>query len=122
MSELEEYQAIVSKLLDRTAEGKVSWQVHPFKAGFTASLRESSTSFFEFMLLVTGPSTDRTISLTTSDELGHELFNVVSTVFPTSAAEEKLSESLEKLYDAARRQALKIPEKIKVVSDLLDRA
>lgn len=120
MGELEEYRAIVSKLLDRTEKGKVIWDAQSW--GFSTTLRESSTSSFQFGLTAKGTTESRTIYLFMRDSQGQELFSVGSTDLPTNPAEEGLSDDIEKLYEAARRQALKIPEKIKTVSDLLDRA
>jgi len=113
-------QASVSKLLERTEQGKVSWEAGSSDR-FSAVLRESPTSAFQFLLSKAGTSNLRTIYLSMYDLQGPELFTVESTELPTNEAEERLTDNLEHLYEAVRRQALKIPDKIKTVSDLLDR-
>lgn len=123
MGELDEYQAIAAKLLSRTENGRVSWDAQ--LGGFTTTLQESPANSFKVNLSVNGtprePSKTRKVFLSMFDSQGEELFTASSTDLPTNQAEEAMSETLERLYDAVRRQALKVPEKIKTVSDLLDR-
>jgi hypothetical protein len=55
------------------------------------------------------------------DGRGNEIFRVTSNDLPTSPEEEEVSIMLDELYDLARRHALKVEEKLELVSNLLDR-
>lgn len=120
MTETGELKSIATKLLQKTREGKIVWEtsVRPLPFGsveFKCSLGDS----FEFLISRT-PSEE--VSLNMLDRTGSSILSGNSTPLPTSPEEEAFSETLEKLYELARRQVFKVDEKVKVASELLDRA
>ena len=59
--------------------------------------------------------------LVMEDIKGNELFRIESNDLPTTAAEEAVSNAINELYELARRQALKVDQRLELASTLLDR-
>jgi hypothetical protein len=119
MSNTEEWLPIISKLLRKTEERKLDWE--PEQDGFRCTVRDIADSF-DFFLSTAGTGLSRTIFINMTDPQGRSIISANSTALPTSPEEETMSDALESLYELARRQVLKVDERIKLVSDLLDRA
>jgi hypothetical protein len=105
MSETDEYLPIVAKLLDRTTGQKLEWQTY----GTDSFNCEIESRIGE------------TIFLTMFDPQRNNIFTARSTQLPTSPDEERLSDLLEALYKVVRRQALNIDEKLRTITDILDK-
>ena len=130
-SDSSEYKAIIQKLLAKTREGRVEWVEDIFHHGsFSYTVgepkdrnrviaRPNEPDAFSFTVARGG--TDGALSLTMWDQSQHEIFRAESDDLPTSPDEEEISILLEELYDLARRQALKIEQKLEVAATLLDR-
>jgi hypothetical protein len=56
-----------------------------------------------------------------TDQGGSQIFRIEANDLPTSPEEEETSTMIEELYDLARRQVLKIDQKLVLASTLLDR-
>lgn len=121
-----EYKPVVKKLLQKTRDGKVSWQTPSF-----GSIRFGSGDWFESTVgseqeglvsfIIAEDRDDSSRSLIMKDQGGNQIFSVSANDLPTSPDEEELSALLDELYEFARRQALKVDEKIELASTLLDR-
>jgi hypothetical protein len=55
------------------------------------------------------------------DQEGNRIFRLAANDLPTSPEEEEVSQMIDEIYDLARRQALKVEQKIELASNLLDR-
>lgn len=120
MSNPEEWIPIIEKLIQKTEERKLEWEAGSLD-DFKCALPDRGNAF-EFLISRSGSGRSKTVFINMFDPQGHSLINANSTTLPTSPPEEHMSDQLEFLYELVRRQALKVDEKIKVVSDLLDRA
>ncbi|SRR5712692_197963 len=119
-SDPSEYRVIIQKLLERTRQGRVQWQGG--LSTFYCRLGSETSSAIKFTL---SSSATRDINydmrfLVMEDHNGNELFRVESNDLATSAGEEAVSNMINELYELARRQALKVDEKLEWASDLLD--
>lgn len=114
MAEFDELIPIAAKLLQKTREGKIIWEPSLF-GGFRCSLGGN----FEFV--ISQPQSEG-VFLNMLDNTGNSILNGESTSLPTSSEEETFSETMKKLYELARRQALRVDEKVRIASELLDRA
>jgi hypothetical protein len=123
-----EYKGIIKRLLDKTREGRLEWTEELFHNSFRSTVGEqkdrnriasvSEPDLFWFSVASVGADG---VSLTMRDQSEHEIFRAESNDLPTSSDEEEVSILLEELYDLARRQALKIEQKLEVAATLLDR-
>jgi hypothetical protein len=112
-----EYITVIQKLLERTQQGRVQWEgglgTFHCRIGteikFTLSSAASRDINFDMRFLVM------------EDVNGNELFRIESNDLPTNADEEQVSSMVLELYDLARKQALKVDEKLQLASALLDR-
>jgi hypothetical protein len=120
MSEFTEYLPIVIKLLERTREQKLEWQVQGVDR-FECVLNESRQSAFKFSLSAIESRGGPSVFLYMFDSSGHQIFVINSLGLPTNPEEEKLSDTLVDLYRHVRRKALKIDEKLRMAEDLLDK-
>jgi len=123
-----EYNPIVEKLLQKTRDGRVHWQVSTSSFGevlydtseaFTCKVGSEDDGSVDFIIRANRSNSVR--SLTMKDSGGNEILAIGSNDLPTSAEEEEVSVMLDELYELARRQALKVEEKIELASALLDR-
>lgn len=115
-----EYLPIINKLLEKTKEGRVQWQ--GALGTFSCKLGTDDAPILKFTL---SSAATRDINfdarfLVMEDIKGNELFRIESNDLPTTAAEETLSSAINELYELARRQALKVGEKLELASSLLD--
>jgi len=131
-SDLSEYKPIIDKLIEKTRQRRVEWteSLEGFKCtlgtpapkvGLIAQLGSSHDQSFSFTIGVIGRYDSGRV-FTMLDEAGKELFRVVSNDLPTSPEEEEVSNLLEELYELARRQALKVDEKLGDALTLLEKA
>jgi hypothetical protein len=120
MSETDEYLPIVAKLLDRTTGQKLEWQTYGTDS-FNCEIEESAMRSFRFVLSKGESRIGETIFLTMFDPQRNNIFTARSTQLPTSPDEERLSDLLEALYKVVRRQALNIDEKLRTITDILDK-
>lgn len=127
-SDATEYTPIIRKLLEKTRQGRVEWSAGLPRNSFTCSLGGAATlgtihpnnERFWFTIEKLGIEGYRQL-LTMRDQAENQIFQVESNDLPTSSQEEETSVLLDELYDLARRQALKVEQKLEVVSTLLDR-
>ena len=122
MSDFGKFKEIVEKLRDRTRRGRVQWET--LYGGFRSTVGDTSRpnqQYFTFTLETVGQGSEPVRSFSMLDEKGHEILRVISNDLPTSAEEEETSTLLNELYEMARRQALKVDEKLESASTLLDR-
>lgn len=127
-----EYKEIVRKLLEKTRQGRVEWAADLGRNSFRCTIGEPETSRtliarvneeernFSFTVMASGPD-DSAPVLIMLDRSNNEIFRAVSNDLPTSPEEEEISQMIEEIYDLARRQALKIEQKLVLASTLLDR-
>jgi hypothetical protein len=118
MNDIAESIDIVTKLLHKTEEHKLEWQTH--FDGFICALNQNGSDSFQFIISKSGHGD--CIFLRMVDSNGQEILSVESTPLPTSPPEERLSDLMESLYDSVRRQVFRVSEKLRMVSELLDRA
>jgi hypothetical protein len=114
MNDVSEYSTVIEKLLDRTRNGKVSWEVVTY--GFRAVVKS-----YEFRISKSEDRGDVTISLGMFDSTGNEIFEARLTDDPQTLSKySRLVSGLQELHELARRGALNVEEKINEVSTLLD--
>jgi hypothetical protein len=113
-----EYKDIIRKLLEKTRQRKVDWE-KTFSSSFQCTLAAGDTGSFSFT--VSANSETESLTLRMSDENRNTIFAATSNDLPTSPDEEEVSQMIEEIYDLARRQALKIEQKLVLASTLLDR-
>ena len=118
MNDIVESLEIVTKLLHKTDEHKLEWQSH--FDGFICSLNQGRGDSFQFV--ISKGTRGESIFLRMLDSQDHEILAVTSTPLPTAPPEERLSELMESLYDSVRRQVFRVDEKLRMASELLDRA
>jgi hypothetical protein len=132
-----EHKDIIKKLLEKTRQGRVEWVAD---LGGSRSFRcvigspegprtivqrqiarpDEEQKNFSFTVM-TARAEDSSPILTMWDHSNNEIFRVVSNDLPTSPEEEEISEMIDEIYELARRQALKIEQKLEWASTLLDR-
>jgi hypothetical protein len=126
-----EYKEIINKLLEKTRQRRVEWTADLGRNSFRCTIGEPETSRtliarpneeeknFSFTVMASGAD-DSTPILIMWDRSNNEIFRAVSNDLPTSPEEEEVSQMIEEIYDLARRQALKIEQKLVLASTLLD--
>ncbi len=117
---------IIKKLLDKTRQGRVHWES---TAAFGEVLYVDSRETFRcklgsdaadsFSFEVGHDNVQAWLSMT--DQRGSQIFRVEANDLPTTPEEEEASTMIEQLYDLARRQVLRIDQKLVLASTLLDR-
>jgi len=121
-----EQNEIIRKLLEKTRQGRVHWeqanasgevQYLGSRETFRCSLGPEGPNSFSFE--VGHDTIQGWLSMT--DQGGSQIFRVEANDLPTSPEEEETSTMIEELYDLARRQVLKIDQKLVLASTLLDR-
>jgi hypothetical protein len=126
-----DYASVALKLLEKTKAGKVGWEqsssfgsvnfgdpVYEGSELFRADLTEG----FKFEVSRTKSRGDTTYSLTMRDDNGTDVFTLSLTDDPEIMFNQKpLYEALGDLFDAARRRALKVDQKVERVSEILER-
>ena len=115
-----EYLPVIQKLLERTQQGRVHWQGGLGTFYCSLGWERESTLKFTLSSIATQDINHDTRFLVMEDIHGNELFRVESNDLPTSAEEEAISNLVNQLYDLARREALKVDEKLELASSLLD--
>lgn len=113
-----EYKDIIKKLLEKTRQRKVEWE-QAFSNGFKCTLAASGADSFSFT--VSPNSETELLTLRMSDDRRNMIFVATANDLPTSPEEDEVSQMIEEIYDLARRQALKIEQKLVLASTLLDR-
>lgn len=116
-SDPSEYKNIIEKLLEKTRQKRVDWE-QAFSRSFRSTVGSGDGSSFSFTI---SRSDDEALSLRMSDESHNTIFVVTANDLPTSREEEEVSQMIEDLYELARRQALKVEQKLELASSLLDR-
>lgn len=111
-----EYKEIIEKLLEKTRQRKVEWE-QAFSNSFQCTVASPNTDSFLFTVF----ADEGGQALRMSDQDRNTIFFVRSNDLPTSPEEEEVSQMIEEIYDRARRQALKIEQKLELASTLLDR-
>lgn len=121
-----EYKPIIKKLVQKTREGRVQWQTPTFGSiqyegvdTFLSGLGSEPGETVSFT--ITANRAESVRSLVMKDSNGSEIFAITSNDLPTSRDEEEVSMLLDELYDVARRQALRVEQKLELASSLLDR-
>ncbi len=109
-----ESQPILDKLIRRSREGRVAWEVRN-RTSFFCSVEGQYT--FEVSRY------EDTYRLEMRDASNHEILSLSQPdriVFQNDS-ERRLFESLSDLYEIARRKALQVEDKLATASELLDR-
>jgi len=114
-----EYEPVVTKLLEKSRQGRVNWERRGVKNGWR-----------QFECTIEG---QYTFSLARTDDEGYELamrdserdiiFSVKSgsAIVYRDAKEAELASTLRDLYELVRKRALNVDEKIATATGLLDR-
>ncbi len=115
-----EYKEIIKKLLEKTRQRKVDWG-QAYSSSFRCML-PGGPETFQFTISRSAGSNFEAegFTLRMSDQGENAIFEASTNDLPTSPAEEEVSQMIEKIYDLARRQALKIEHKLGEASALLD--
>jgi len=114
MNDVSDYLTVVDKLLDRTRQGKIAWESYNY--GFRATVGS-----YEFRVAKLEDRGDITISLGMLDDHSNEIFEVRLTDDPATLGKYRQHVSaLKELHELARRNALRVEEKVGEVSGLLD--
>ena len=116
-----EYKDIIQKLLEKTRQRRVEWEQSSI--GFQCTLASGDADSFFFTISDSSQYSSQVeaFTLRMSDRSGNTIFAARSNDLPTSPEEEEVSKMIEEIYDLARRQALKIEQKLVLASTLLDR-
>jgi hypothetical protein len=117
-SDPSEYKNIIEKLLEKTRQRRVEWE-QTYSSSFRCSVGSGDGDSFSFTV---SRDSDGAFSFRMSDELNNTILQVASNDLPTSPQEEEVYQMIEELYDLARRQALKVEQKLELASSILDRA
>ncbi|SRR5712692_424927 len=115
-----EYKDIIKKLLEKTRQRKVEWE-QSYSSAFRCSLAAEGSDSFYFTVSHSSTFQSEALTLVMSDKSENTIFAVTSNDLPASPEEEDISLMIEEIYDLARRQALKIEQKLVLASTLLDR-
>jgi hypothetical protein len=115
-----EYKEIIRKLLEKTRQRKVDWE-QAYSSSFRCALPGGPEPFF-FTISYADRSNfaAEAFTLRLSDRGDNVIFEATTNDLPTSPAEEEVSQMIEEIYDLARRQALRIENKLEQASTLLD--
>ena len=116
-----EYLPIINKLLERTRQGRVQWEGGLGTFCCKLGTKDESTLKFTISSAATRDINLDVRFLVMEDIKGNELFRIESNDLPTTAAEEAVSNVINELYELARRQALKVDQRLELASTLLDR-
>jgi hypothetical protein len=121
-SDPKEYKGIISKLLEKTRQRRVQWEQGDFNS-FRCTLPSSDAESFSFTTShVAGNNFEpEAFRLRMVDQNENVIFAASSNDLPTSSDEEEASQMIEEIYELARRQALKVEQKLDLASTLLDR-
>jgi hypothetical protein len=116
-----EYNGIIKKLLEKTRQRKVQWEQGTGDS-FRCTLQSNTTDSFHFVSShsPSGSWESETFRLRMFDEYDNEIFAAEANDLPVSAEEEDVSALIQEIYELARRQALKIEQKLDLASTLLD--
>jgi hypothetical protein len=116
-----EYKDIIRKLLEKTRQRRVQWgrrSVQPGKVSpYWCDIGTGTPNSVSFETCHDGDE----IWLSMRDQEGNRIFRLAANDLPTSPEEEEVSQMIDEIYDLARRQALKVEQKIELASNLLDR-
>jgi hypothetical protein len=117
-----EYKGIIQKLLEKTRQKKVQWEQGAADS-FKATLPSNDDEFFHFVSSYSAGSNweSEEFRLRMSDQHNNVIFAASGNDLPTSAGEEEVSLMIQEIYELARRQALKIEQKLDLAATLLDR-
>jgi len=118
-----EYKGIIQKLLEKTRQKKVQWEQGEYADSFRCTLQSNDADSFHFVSShSTGSNWEsEEFRLRMSDQHENVIFAASANDLPTSAEEEDVSLRIQEIYQLARRQALKIEQKLDLASTLLDR-
>ncbi len=132
-SDPSEYKAIIEKLIEKTRQRRVEWREDLGRHSFSCTLANGTATPAS---IIARPGSDKAIEgfsfaissydsqvvLVMKDGTDCEIFRVVANDLPTSPEEEDVFLLLEELHELARRQALRVEQKLELASSLLDRA
>ncbi len=105
---------LVQRLIDRTEQGKVAWEITPDHGTYQASFPNYSVRILTRTQYASyGPSTD--FVLTIHDE-GGEMVDEITDIGLKESGFEDAYKRMEHLYNEARRKAMGVD---KVIDDLL---
>ncbi|SRR6266404_2349145 len=120
MAAITEYLPVISKLLEKTKDRKIEWKGTYDSTTFICAL-EGEYSFEIEKAKSSGGNWYR--KLTMKDREQGEVF-VARAISPTSnssAENDALFQTLDELYEQARRVALDVDKKVSDVSNILDK-
>jgi len=109
-----DYEPIVTKLLEKSREGRLNWEKDPL--GQFACRIEGEYVF-------TSKTTEDGYGLTMEDSEGNVIFSITAEqdVVFAEPKQEELFNMLRDIYQLARKKALNVDEKIATAAGLLDR-
>jgi hypothetical protein len=124
-----DYSSIALKLLEKTQAGKIAWEPGEKPFGTIKYLDRDEEDFrtglaegFGFNIARSTYRGDTTYTLSMKDNQGLTVFTLSLTDDPeTIANQPQLYQTLDELYDAARRKAFKVDEKVERVSEILEK-
>jgi hypothetical protein len=124
-SDPSEYKDVIRKLLEKTRQRKVEWEQvfsSSFRCTLPATVPGDSDSFHFTISYSAGSNFEsEAFTLRMLDQRENVIFQADSNDLPTSPEEEEVSQMLKEIYERARREALRIEQKIELASTLLDR-
>jgi hypothetical protein len=116
-----EYNGIIKKLLEKTRQRKVQWEQGTGDS-FRSTLPSKDDNSFEFISSHSAGTNweSERFRLRMYDQHGNMIFAAEANDLPVSAEEENVSAMIQEIYELARRQALKIEQKLGLAATLLD--
>jgi hypothetical protein len=132
------YKDVIKKLLEKTRQGRVEWKADGHLNSFWCAIlgppepslnsladllnksKNKEEKCFSFTVSTSGADDSQPV-LRMRDKADAEIFSIVSNDLPTSPEEEEVSQMIDEIYELARRQALKVDQKLVLASTLLDR-
>ncbi len=110
-----DYEPIITKLLEKSEQGRLKWEKPRFSTYFECTIDEQ----YRFKTERSGDG----YLLRMEDKDGAEIFTVTAEeqVVFKSGEEEKLFEKIRDIHELARRKALNVDEKLATVTSLLDK-
>jgi hypothetical protein len=107
-----DYAPVIEKLLDKSRQGRLSWD-----KGY---LKDFRCTIDQYTFVVSAADSGYGLSMLDSDQ--NEIFSLnLQDEVIFSGENRRLFDEVSELYELARRKALKVDEKLAGVSELLDK-
>ncbi len=111
-----DYKPTLTKLLEKSEQGRIPWEEIPGSATRFQCTIENAFSFLSWKY-------DTGYGIRMSDDRGTEIFKLTTDeeVYFSSPEAEALFNTVRDIYEAAHRKALNVDQKLESVSSLLDK-